>query len=203
MPPTAQADVAINPSAAERWRRHRFDFLASLVEGDLTGGVLMPLQPPGEPELDLPDGLGDQIQPLLDAIKALPPADSDTNWQVLYRAVYNLVRQFMAAAPGFLDQTGNHQIAALNDNIDHVPKLAELCQKFDKHAASVNATSEEEQYKAVSDVMYAGQKEVLVSAGMKASDFLPIAVLVRKINKLLTDFRQSQKLPVAEDAKSG
>jgi len=205
MAKSAQADVLINELPAERWRRHRYEFLAKLVEADLTHDVSSPLQlqPEGEAPIDIPEGMGDQIQPLLDNIKALAAGTDPIDWPKLYRATYDLVRRFMSTAPGLPDQIGNHQIAALNENIDHIPKLAELCEKFDKQARTISACTEAESYKALSDVMYAGQKEVLVRAQMSAKEFLPLAMLARNIRKLLEDFRQSQKAPVAEGANAG
>lgn len=201
------ANVAINPPTIEEWRKHRYAFLASLVKSHLTGQVMLPLQPEGAASVELPAGLADHVQVILDKIKALAaegqPLDPDYPRADLYELVYDLVRSFMSQAPGPVDQTGNHQLASLRDSIDHVPQLAKLCQTFHVQCKVTAPTTEAEHYRALSDVMYAGQKQVLVSAGMKAADFLPIANLVRQVLQMLVEFRQSQKAPVASGHAPG
>ncbi len=202
----AVADVEINRPDVAAWRKHRFAFLRSLVKSHLTGEPMLPLQPEGALAVELPDGLAAHVQMILDRIQALAdegkPLDPDFPRSDLYEQVYNLVRAFMSQAPGPIDQTGNHQLASLSESLDHVPQIAKLCQSWHMQCKSIGATSEAEQYKALGDVMYAGQKSVLSGAGMNAADFLPLAVLVREVLQLLVAFRQSRKPPVASPAAS-
>ncbi len=205
--PPAAADVAINSPDIPAWRKHRFAFLASLVKSHLTGSPMLPLQPDGAAAVELPAGLADHVQVILDKIKALAdkdkPLDPDFLRSDLYEQVYNLVRAFMSQAPGPIDQTGNHQLASLADSIDHVPQLSKLCQTWQVQCKAIGASTEAEHYKALNDVMYAGQKSVLDGARMKATDFLALAQLVREVLQLLVAFRQSQKPPVAQPAAAG
>lgn len=195
MPEETTANVAINPPDIAAWRKHRYAFLASLVRSHLTGLVMLPLQPEGADPVELPAGLADHVQTILDKIKALaaPTQNLDPDYPRadLYELVYDLVRTFMSQAPGPIDQTGNHQIASLKDSIDHVPQLSKLCQTYHAQCKQKGASTEAEHYRAMCDVMYAGQKQVLEGAGMRANDFLPIANLVRQVLESLVAFRQS------------
>jgi hypothetical protein len=200
----AVAAVEINAPDIHAWRQQRYKFLASLVKSHLTGCPAVSWYPEGAQPVGLPPGLADHVQVILDKIKGLAdegkPLDPDFPRSDLYEQVYNLVRAFMSQAPGPVDQGGNHQVASLADSIDHVPQLSKLCQSFHMQCKANAPSTEAEHYRALGDVMYASQKQVLVQASMKANDFLPIAQLVREVLQLLVAFRQSQKPPVASPA---
>lgn len=194
------SEVETKPALAA-WRKHRYKFLASLVAEHLTGAKIMSIYPAGADPVEWPPSLTEQLEPILDKIEALAskdkPLDPEFTRQDLYEQVYALTRSFMSQAPGPIDQSGNHQLATLNENISHFPQMAKLCQDFHRQAVTTLASSDDEHLKAIGDVMYASQKQVLVSAGMKAQDFISLAQLVREILAVLVAFRQSQKPPVA------